>query len=151
MSLPVEAARLVETLGLQAHPEGGWYRETFRDPASDGGRSAVTQIYYLLSVGELSAWHRVTDATEIWHHYAGAPLALTLSPNGHDAEAHTLGSDVLSGQKPHVVVPPNWWQTAESLGAWTLCGCTVAPGFSFDGFEMAPPDWRPTPRASGPR
>ena len=149
MSLPAEAARLVQTLGLQAHPEGGWYRETWREDGQDGSRGAVTQIYYLLCAGELSAWHRVTDATEIWHHYAGAPLVLTLSPNGHDAEAHTLGGDVLAGQKPHVVVPANWWQTAESLGTWTLCGCTVAPAFSFEGFEMAPPDWRPVPRKPG--
>lgn len=135
---------------MQRHPEGGWYVETYRHTAEDGSRGAVTQIYYLLEVGEVSAWHRVTDATEIFHWYAGAPLVLTLSPNGHDAEAHTLGGDVLGGQKPQVVVPANWWQTAESLGHWTLVGCTVAPAFSFDSFEMAPPDWRPTPRpASG--
>jgi predicted cupin superfamily sugar epimerase len=146
-----EVQRLITTLGLQAHPEGGWYAETYRDTPQDGGRGAVTQIYYLLAAGELSAWHRVTDATEIWHHYAGAPLVITLSPNGHDAEAHTLGDDVRAGHKPQIVVPPNWWQTAESLGAWTLCGCTVAPAFEFAGFEMAPPDWRPTPRPAGQR
>jgi len=147
MSHSEEVRRLIDRLGLQAHPEGGWYRETHRDRPEGGDRGTLTQIYYLLAAGELSAWHRVTDATEIWHHYAGAPLALTLSPNGHDAEAHTLGGDVLGGQTPQVVIPPGWWQTAESLGPWTLCGCTVAPAFEFSGFEMAPPDWRPVPRA----
>lgn len=146
MSVSGEVRTLIDRMGLQAHPEGGWYKETYRDAPEGGGRGAVTQIYYLLAAGELSAWHRVTDATEIWHHYAGAPLVLTLSPNGHDAEAHKLGDDILAGQKPQVVVPPGWWQTAESLGPWTLCGCTVAPAFEFDGFEMAPPDWRPMPR-----
>lgn len=139
---------IVAKLGMQPHPEGGYYVETWRDRPEGGGRGTVTQIYYLLPAGDCSAWHRVNDATEIWHHYAGGPLALTLSPNGHDAEAHHLGPDVLSGQKPHVVVPEGWWQTAESLGAWTLVGCTVAPAFEFSGFEMAPPDWRPTPRGS---
>jgi predicted cupin superfamily sugar epimerase len=137
---------IIEKLGMQPHPEGGYYAETYRHAPVDGGRGTVTQIYYLLPVGEFSAWHRVNDATEIWHHYAGAPLALTLSPNGHDAEAHRLGPDVLAGEKPQVVVPEGWWQTAESLGEWTLAGCTVAPAFEFSGFEMAPPDWRPTPR-----
>ncbi len=139
---------IVAKLGMQPHPEGGYYAETWRDAPDDGSRGTVTQIYYLLPVGEVSAWHRVTDATEIWHHYAGAPLVLTLSPNGHDAEAHHLGPDVLAGQKPQVVVPEGWWQAAESLGEWTLAGCTVAPAFDFSGFEMAPPDWRPTPRGS---
>lgn len=146
MSVSDETRKLIDTLRLKPHPEGGWYRETYRDIPEGGGRGALTQIYYLLSVGEVSAWHRVTDATEIWHHYAGAPLTLTLSRDGHDAEAHTLGADVLANQSPQVVVPSGWWQTAESLGAWTLCGCTVAPAFEFSGFEMAPPDWRPTPR-----
>ena len=145
----LEIQRLVRALDLQPHPEGGWFKETFRDRPPGGGRGSVTQILYLLAVGEVSVWHRVTDATEIWHHYAGAPLTLTLSPDGHDAESYTLGPDVLAGQKPHVVIGPGWWQTAESLGAWTLCGCTVAPAFEFAGFEMAPPDWRPVPRPAG--
>ena len=140
---------IIEKLGMQPHPEGGYYAETYRHNPADGGRGTVTQIYYLLPVGEVSAWHRVNDATEIWHHYAGAPLALTLSPNGHDAEAHRLGPDVLAGETPQVVVPEGWWQTAESLGEWTLVGCTVAPAFEFSGFEMAPSDWRPTPRKPG--
>lgn len=141
----MNAKDLIERLKLQPHPEGGWYVETYRHPADGGGRSVKTAIYYLLEAGDVSAWHRV-DAVEIWHWYAGAPLVLTISPDGHDAAAHRLGPNVLAGEEPQVVVPPHHWQTAESLGAWTLVGCTVAPGFEFSGFEMAPPDWRPTPR-----
>lgn len=140
------AAGIIRLLGLKPHPEGGWYAETFRDPATDGdGRARSTAIYFLLDVGEVSEWHRV-DATEVWHYHAGAPLVITLSPNGHDASAHHLGPDLGAGQRPQLVVPPSCWQTATSLGAWTLVGCTVAPGFTFDGFELAPKDWRPTPR-----
>ena len=136
---------IIALLDLEPHPEGGYYRQTFRD-AEGGERGHSTAIYYLLAAGEVSAWHRVRDAAEVWHHYAGGPLALTLSPNGHDAEAHRLGKNLMTGERPQIVVPAGWWQTAESLGAWTLVGCTVAPGFSFDQFEMAPPDWRPMPR-----
>lgn len=141
-----DARRIVERLDLAPHPEGGWYRETYRHDPGDGSRGAMTAIYYLLEAGDLSAWHRVTDADEIWHWYAGGPLALTLSPDGHDAEAHRLGPDLTAGEAPQILVPKGWWQTAESLGRWTLVGCTVAPAFDFAGFEMAPPDWRPTPR-----
>lgn len=144
---PGSAAEVIALLGLERHPEGGWYRETFRDPATgEDGRPASTLIYYLLEAGDVSHWHRV-DAAEVWHHYAGAPLVLTLSSNGHDAEALHLGSVLAAGQRPQLVVPAGWWQTATSLGAWSLAGCTVAPGFDFAGFEMAPPDWRPTPRS----
>ena len=137
---------IIARLGLQPHPEGGHYRETFRDPAADAdGRARSTAILFLLGPGETSEWHRV-DAVEIWHYHAGAPLVLTLSPNGHDASAHHLGPNLAAGQMPQLVVPTLCWQTATSLGAWTLVGCTVAPGFRFEGFEMAPPDWRPVPR-----
>jgi hypothetical protein len=139
------AAEIIRLLGLAPHPEGGHFRETFRDAAGPPGRSASTAIYYLLGVGETSEWHRV-DAAEVWHFYAGAPLVLTVSPNGHDASAHRLGPDLAAGERPQHVVPAGHWQTATSLGAWTLVGCTVAPGFDFAGFEMAPPSWRPTPR-----
>ena len=139
-------SEIIRLLDLAPHPEGGHYRQTLRD---GDGRGHSTAIYYLLGAGECSAWHRVRDAAEVWHHYAGGPLALTLSSNGHDAEAHRLGPNLLTGERPQVIVPANWWQTAESLGAWTLVGCTVAPGFTFDSFEMAPPDWRPTPRPGG--
>ena len=136
---------IIAQLGLSPHPEGGWYRETWRATEPAGARAAGTAIYYLLGVGEHSHWHRI-DATEVWHWYAGGPLSLTLSPDGHDAEAHILGPEIAAGQRPQLVIPPGWWQTACSLGHWTLTGCTVAPGFEFDGFEMAPPDWRPRPR-----
>lgn len=145
MTANLTAAEVIARLGLAPHPEGGHYRETFRDAREVEGRSVGSAIYYLLDVGETSAWHRV-DASEIWFWHAGAPMVITLSPNGHDAEARYLGPDLARGQHPHVVVPTGHWQTATSLGAWTLVSCTVSPAFSFEGFEMAPPDWRPTPR-----
>ena len=141
------ARQIIQLLGLQPHPEGGWYAETWRADAPTGERAVGTSIYYLLEAGDVSHWHRV-DATEIWHWYAGGPLSLTLSPNGHDAEAMLLGPELAAGQRPQRIVPKDWWQTATSMGAWTLVGCTVSPGFQFEGFEMAPPDWRPTPRSS---
>jgi len=136
---------IIAQLGLSPHPQRGGYREAWRATEPAGARAAGTAIYYLLGVGEHSHWHRI-DATEVWHWYAGGPLSLTLSPDGHDAEAHILGPEIAAGQRPQLVIPPGWWQTACSLGHWTLTGCTVAPGFEFDGFEMAPPDWRPRPR-----
>ena len=144
----LSAAEVVGLLDLAPHPEGGFYRETFRDQAvGAAGRAASTAIYYLLAAGDVSEWHRV-DAAEAWHFYAGAPLVLTVSPNGHDAEARHLGPALAAGQRPQIVVPAGWWQTATSLGAWTLVGCTVAPGFDFSGFELAPPNWRPVPRGA---
>jgi len=142
------AAEVIRLLDLRPHPEGGHFRETFRDPRPGpiAGRGASTAIYYLLEAGDLSAWHRV-DAVEVWHWYAGAPLALTVSPDGHDLEGFHLGPDLAQRQQPQVVVPQLAWQMAESLGRWTLVGCTVAPAFDFAGFEMAPPGWRPTPRS----
>ena len=137
------AQELVAALGLAPHTEGGWYKETFRDRPADGGSGALTQILYLLPAGEISAWHRVNDATEVWHHYAGAPLVLSLSADGRTAVDHLLGPDVLAGQLPHLVMAPGVWQTARPLGDWSMCGCTVAPAFEFAGFEMAPPGWAP--------
>jgi len=142
------AREIIERLGLSPHPEGGWFRETWRAPAAEGERSCGTAIYYLLDAGDFSHWHRV-DAAEVWHWYAGGPLSLTLSPDGHDAEAHVLGPEIAAGQRPQLVVPPGWWQTATSLGHFTLVGCTVSPGFEFSGFELAPADWRPVPRSGG--
>ncbi len=145
---PLRAEDVIRLLGLSPHPEGGHYRETFRDDRADErGRSASTAIYYLLSAGEVSHWHRV-DAVETWHHYAGAPLILSLSPDGRDATALRLGPDLAAGDRPQIVVPAGHWQSARCLGDWTLVGCTVAPGFDFAGFEMAPPDWHPTPSGS---
>ncbi len=139
------ADEIIRLLELKPHPEGGHFGETFRDAAVEG-RGASTAIYYLLKAGEVSHWHRV-DAAEVWHYYAGAPLVLTISPNGHDAEARHLGPNIATGQRPQIVVPAGHWQTATTLGPWTLVGCTVAPAFDFAGFEMAPPDWRPAPRS----
>lgn len=144
-SSTIRAAEVIARLGLAPHPEGGHYRETFRDARSVEGRSVGSAIYYLLDVGEASAWHRV-DAAEIWFWHAGAPMVITVSANGHDAQARHLGPDLARGQHPQIAVPAGHWQTATSLGAWTLVSCTVSPAFTFEGFEMAPPDWRPTPR-----
>ena len=116
--MALSADEIVQLLDLRPHPEGGHYRETWRADASTGERAAGTAIYFLLKSGEVSKWHRV-DAAEIWHWYAGAPLSLTLSPNGHDAEAMVLGPELGAGQRPQRIVPEGWWQTATSLGAWT--------------------------------
>jgi predicted cupin superfamily sugar epimerase len=140
----VTADELIARLGLQLHPEGGHYRQTFRAAPSEGGtpRGASTAIYFLLKAGERSHWHRV-DADEIWHHYAGAPLDLSLSDDGKQVRHLRLGSDFLIGEEPQLVVPRHVWQAARSLGSWTLVGCTVAPAFEFSGFELAPPGWAP--------
>jgi predicted cupin superfamily sugar epimerase len=144
----MEPRWIIEHLGMQPHPEGGHYVETYRDRPADGGRGALTCIHFLLQAGEVSAWHRV-DAAEVWHFAGGDPLLLTLSPDGHDAEVLNLGNDLRQGQRPHHLVPADCWQTAETLGRWTLVSCIVAPAFTFDGFEMAPADWRPMPRTKG--
>ena len=138
---------LIARLGLQPHPEGGHYVETYRAAASDGERGAVTCIYYLLRAGERSRWHRV-DATELWHFQAGDALALDIADIGEAAGAgavrHRLGPDLAGGDVGHAVVPPHAWQSAQSLGAWTLVSCTVAPGFTFEGFELAPEGFDPS-------
>jgi uncharacterized protein len=139
------AADIVRLLDLKSHPEGGHFRETFRDPRNvERARAASTAIYFLLARGERSHWHRV-DAAEVWHFYAGAPLRLEIAAS--QASAITpmiLGPDLASGARPQAVVPAGVWQAAESLGDWTLVGCTVAPGFEFAGFELAPTGWKPT-------
>ena len=133
---------VIRLLDLAPHPEGGHYRETFRDTATAGsGRAASTAIYFLLKAGEISRWHRV-DAAEVWHWYAGAPLALAIV-EGKERRDVRLGPDLASGERPQAVVPAHAWQQAQSLGAWTLAGCTVAPGFEFAGFELAPEDFDP--------
>ena len=133
------AEDIIRALDLAPHPEGGWFRETFRDAAGDG-RAASTAIYFLLAAGERSHGHRI-DAAETWHWYGGSPLRLSV----HDGALtqYELGTDLAAGQRPQAVVPAGAWQSAESLGDWTLTGCTVAPGFEFDGFELAPPGWSP--------
>ncbi|MFG1249731.1 cupin domain-containing protein [Xanthobacter flavus] len=135
------AEAVIALLELQPHPEGGFFRETFREKAADGGRGASTAIYFLLRAGERSHWHKV-DASEIWHWHAGAPLKLRIADAGGKRDV-MLGPDLAAGERPQGVVPPFAWQAAESLGAWTLVGCTVAPAFDFSGFELAPPGWEP--------
>ncbi len=139
---------LIEHLGMQPHPEGGHYVETFRDAPADGGRGTATCIHFLLQAGEVSAWHRI-DATEIWHFAGGDPLALTLSADGRDTASHRLGPDLAAGECLHVVVPPRSWQTAKTLGRWTLASCVVAPAFDFAGFELAPKNWWPELHPAG--
>ena len=134
----VDADWIIEHLGLVPHPEGGYYRETWRHDPGDGTRGAATAIYFLLRAGERSHWHRV-DAAEVWHHYAGDALELSI---GRDRRV-VLGPDVAEGEVPQAVVPAGEWQAASSLGAFTLVGCTVSPAFRFEGFELAPEGWSP--------
>lgn len=130
---------VVRLLDLKPHPEGGHFRETFRDEARDGsGRAASTAIYFLLAAGEVSRWHRI-DAAEVWHYYCGAALEITTSQTGAGIAVHRLGPDLFQGERPQFTVPAHCWQSARSLGPWTLVGCTVAPGFEFAGFELADP------------
>lgn len=136
------AAQIVELLGLERHPEGGWYRQTFADVREDGGRPHSTAIYYLLEGGIESRWHRV-DAAEVWHWHDGAPMTVTTSRDGHARSENRLGPDIAGGERPQLVIPAFCWQSAKSLGDWTLVGCTVAPGFQFSTFEMAPEGWTP--------
>ncbi len=136
------AEDIIAALGLQPHPEGGYYGETFRDPRTVDGRAVSTAIYYLLQRGQRSHWHRV-DATEIWHYHAGDALALSISVDGAASDRHVLGANLHDGQRPQIIVPAGAWQSAEPLGDWTLVGCTVAPGFQFETFEMAPENWSP--------
>ena len=138
----LDADAVIARLGLQPHPEGGHFRETYRDTPADGGRGHSTAIYYLLKAGERSHWHRI-DAVEIWHWYAGAALVLQIVDDGGEHLSVTLGPDLAAGQVPQAIVPARAWQSAESQGDWTLVGCTVAPAFEFEGFELAPPDWTP--------
>jgi predicted cupin superfamily sugar epimerase len=138
----LSAEDVIRILDLKPHPEGGHYRETFRDPQTiDGGRAASTAIYFLLRRGERSHWHRV-DAAEAWHWHTGSPLELQIN-TGTGTRLLRLGPDLALGERPQAVVPARAWQAAETLGDWTLVGCTVAPGFRFESFELAPRDWSP--------
>jgi predicted cupin superfamily sugar epimerase len=141
VTVPAEA--VIAALDLKPHPEGGHYREVWRDAPPGGGRGAGTAILYLLARGEVSHWHRVRDAAEGWHWHAGSALALSLSADGWREERRMLGPDLGGGQSPFALVPAGWWQAARPLGAWALVGCTVSPAFEFSGFEMAPPGWKP--------
>ncbi len=136
------AKDIIDRLALRPHPEGGWYAETWRADATGGARANGTAIYYLLEQGVRSKWHRV-NAAEIWHFYAGAPLKLSIAAEDGAPRDEMLGTNLRAGERPQIIIPPHRWQAAESLGAWTLVGCTVSPGFMFEHFEMAPPGWEP--------
>ena len=142
-SAEISAAEIIARLELKPHPEGGHYRETFRDSRTDtNGRARSTAIYFLLAQGERSHWHRI-DAVEIWHYHAGSALALKIADDDGQWSIK-LGANLAAGEQPQAIVPPHTWQSAESTGDWTLVGCTVAPGFDFAKFEMAPKDWEPS-------
>jgi len=136
----VTADDIIALLDLAPHPEGGYYRETWRDGAADS-RGSGTAIYFLLRGGDAHRWHRV-DAVEIWHHYSGAPLELAIATGG-TVVRHLLGTDLGAGQRPQIAVPAGAWQRARCLGDHTLVGCTVSPAFVFEGFELAAPGWEP--------
>jgi len=138
----LNADAIIQLLSMKPHPEGGHFVETYRAPSAPDERSAVTMIYFLLRYGEVSHWHRV-DAVEIWNWYAGAALVLSIAEHDGELQTMTLGNDLTSGERPQGVVPAHAWQSARSLGDWTLVGCSVSPGFDFAGFELAPPSWTP--------
>jgi predicted cupin superfamily sugar epimerase len=143
------AGTVIAMLGLEPHPEGGHYRETWRADPTVGDRMMATAILYLLAAGERSAWHRV-DADEVWLFHGGDPLELAVAADADSPPArHVLGTEMVEGEQPQVVVPAGSWQSARTLGGWTLVSCVVSPGFRFEGFELAPPTWEPgRPRAS---
>ena len=142
MAIPATAAEIIARLELKPHPEGGHYRETFRDASVDpSGRSRSTAIYFLLARGERSHWHRI-DAVEVWHYYAGDALILEIADDLGQRSVK-LGADLATGEAPQAIVPAHAWQAAASTGDWTLVGCTVAPGFEFAKFELAEPGWFP--------
>ena len=141
MSASLTADEVIAHLRLGPHPEGGYFRETFRDEGGHDGRSNSTAALYLFRAGGASRWHRV-DAAEMLHWYGGAPLLLEVQHGGTRHE-YRLGPEWLKGDHPHALVPAGAWQIARSLGDWTLTGCTVAPGFHFAGFELAPDGWEP--------
>lgn len=137
------ARDIIKAFSMQPHPEGGYYAETFRDEEGPRGRGHSTAIYYLLEAGDRSHWHRV-DATEIWLWHAGSSLELQVSKDGQECDIRTLGADISQSERPQVIVTKGAWQSAQPLGDWTLVSCIVAPGFTFEGFEMAAPDWSPS-------
>ena len=143
MAEAADPQALIARLGLAPHPEGGWYRETWRAGAPDGGRASGTAIHFLLEAGQRSHWHKV-DATEIWLWHAGSPLRLLTAPG--DAGPVTtirIGPDVLAGEVPQGLVPTDHWQAAQADAGWALVSCVVSPGFDFAGFTLAPPGWAP--------
>lgn len=143
MPAPLDVAATIAALGLQPHPEGGWYAETWRDAPSDGSRGVGTAIVFLLDADQVSHWHRV-DAVEIWHHHGGGPLDLLIATDdAGPVTTHRLSADLAAGHRPQGIVPAGAWQSARPVDGPVLVGCTVAPAFSFDRFELAPPEWSP--------
>ena len=138
----MDAREVIESMGLAAHPEGGWFRETWRGAESAEGRPTGTAIWYLLEAGAASRWHRI-DATEVWVWHGGSALELSIAPDGGAAERTILGMDLARGERPQAIVPRGAWQSARALGGWALAGCVVVPGFTFSGFELAPDGWSP--------
>ena len=139
-----DAADIITQLELKPHPEGGWYRETWREAGATGTeRGHATAIYFLLEARQRSHWHRV-DAAELWLFHAGTALSLLVAPEANGrAETILLGSDIAAGEAPQGLVPAGRWQSAEAGDGWALVSCVVAPGFNFAGFELAPPGWCP--------
>jgi predicted cupin superfamily sugar epimerase len=138
----MDAASVIENLGLVPHPEGGWYRETWRAPGREGERAAATAIYFLLKPGERSHWHKV-DASEIWLWHAGGPVRLRIADAGTAPVDVMVGPDIERGQQPQAVIAAGQWQAAEAGESWALVSCVVAPGFEFSGFSLAPDGWEP--------
>lgn len=144
-----DPAAIIARLQLAPHPEGGWYRQTWRAEAADGERPAATAIHFLLEAHQRSHWHRV-DAAELWFWHAGAPVALSIAPEDAGPVTRTmLGARVLEGEAAQVLVPTGHWQAAEPLGGWALVSCVVSPGFHFAGFELAAAGWSPGAAGSG--
>lgn len=142
-----DARRQIETLGLEPHPEGGWYRETWRAAAAHGERGTATAILFLLEAGQRSHWHKV-DATELWLFHAGSALRLlTAASDAGPVRETRLGTDVLAGERPQLRVAPAEWQSAEADRGWVLVSCIVSPAFEFAGFTLAAPGWAPGRRA----
>jgi predicted cupin superfamily sugar epimerase len=141
MTSSVTAQQVIRRLGLAPHPEGGWFRETWRDAPAGGGRGAGTSILFLLEAGQRSHWHRI-DAAELWLFQAGGPLALELAVNSAVTQVR-LGPDILGGDQLQACVAPCQWQAAQALESWSLVACVVAPAFDCAGFELAPPGWEP--------
>jgi uncharacterized protein len=137
-----DAAAVIAALGMRSHPEGGWFAETWRAPSVDDERPVGSAILYLLSAGERSHWHAL-DAAEVWHYSAGDALEVAVWDGSGPIRRHRLGGDVVAGDLAQAVVPAGAWQSARSLGTWTLVGCIVTPAFEFDGFRLAPDDWEP--------
>ncbi|WP_417609875.1 cupin domain-containing protein [Parasphingorhabdus sp.] len=138
-----EAQAIIDRLGLLPHPEGGWYRETWRADAADGERASATAIYFLLEAGQRSHWHRV-DTAELWLWHAGSPLAISTAPDdAGPVAAMRLGPDILAGEAPQYLIPPGHWQATAAEEGWALVSCIVSPGFEFSGFELADPGWAP--------